>query len=42
MKYTEFPGVGHSLSGLVYPMPELHSWLFEQRLASVSAGEKTD
>jgi len=42
MKYTEFPGVGHSLSGLVYPMPELHRWLFEQRLAAVSAGEKTE
>lgn len=38
MKYTEFPGVGHSLTGLVYPMPELHKWLFEQRL--VSASEK--
>ncbi|MCX6854329.1 MAG: dienelactone hydrolase family protein [Verrucomicrobia bacterium] len=42
IKYTEFPGVGHSLSGLVYPMPELHSWLFEQRLTPVIASEKAD
>lgn len=42
MKYTEFPGVGHSLTGLVYPMPELHRWLFEQRLAPASASEKTE
>jgi pimeloyl-ACP methyl ester carboxylesterase len=42
IKYTEFAGVGHSLSGLVYPMPELHSWLFEQRLAPESSTEKVD
>lgn len=42
MKYTEFPGVGHSLTGLVYPMPELHRWLFEQRLAPARVGEKAE
>lgn len=31
-KYTELAGAGHGITGTVYPMPELHTWMFEQRL----------
>ncbi len=31
IKYTELEGAGHGITGLVYPRPELHAWLFEQK-----------
>ena len=30
-KYSELAGQGHGITGIVYPMPELHTWMFEQR-----------
>jgi predicted peptidase len=30
MNYTELAGAGHGITGLVYPNPELHEWLFKQ------------
>ncbi|MBK8091685.1 MAG: prolyl oligopeptidase family serine peptidase [Verrucomicrobiaceae bacterium] len=30
MNYTELAGAGHGITGLVYPNPELHDWLFKQ------------
>lgn len=30
-KYTELAGEGHGITGIVYAMPELHTWMFEQR-----------
>jgi predicted esterase len=38
-KYSELAGEGHNISGIVYPKPELHTWLFEQR-RKAGAGEK--
>ncbi|MDZ4289090.1 MAG: prolyl oligopeptidase family serine peptidase [Prosthecobacter sp.] len=31
LQYTEFPGVGHSITGIVYPRADLQEWLFAQR-----------
>ncbi|MEZ5384059.1 MAG: prolyl oligopeptidase family serine peptidase [Prosthecobacter sp.] len=31
MNYTELAGAGHGITGLVYPRPELHEWLFKQK-----------
>jgi dipeptidyl aminopeptidase/acylaminoacyl peptidase len=33
-KYNELAGVGHGITGIAYPMPELHEWIFAQRLGS--------
>jgi len=30
-KYTELTGEGHGITGIVYPKPELHEWMFAQR-----------
>ncbi len=30
-KYNELIGAGHGITGTVYPMPELHEWIFAQR-----------
>lgn len=30
-KYSELAGEGHGITGIVYPMPELHAWIFGQR-----------
>ena len=32
VKYTELAGEGHGITGVVYAKPELHTWMFEQRL----------
>jgi len=34
MKYSELAGEGHGITGLVYPKPELHEWLFAQKKAA--------
>ena len=33
IKYTELAGEGHGITGVVYAKPELHEWMFEQRLS---------
>jgi predicted peptidase len=30
-RYTELTGEGHGITGIVYPKPELHEWMFAQR-----------
>ena len=31
VKYTEYPGEGHGIAGMVYKEAELHAWLFSQK-----------
>ncbi len=31
IKYTELPGAGHGITGMVYPREDLHEWMFQQR-----------
>lgn len=31
VQYTELAGEGHLITGVVYPKPELHEWLFQQK-----------
>jgi predicted peptidase len=31
VKYTEFPGEGHGVTGKVFQDPAVHVWLFEQK-----------
>lgn len=33
IKYSELAGEGHGITGVVYAKAELHTWMFEQRLA---------
>ena len=33
-KYSELPGEGHGITGVVYAMPGLHTWMFGQRLGT--------
>lgn len=33
VQYTELVGEGHLITGVVYPKPELHEWLFQQKKA---------
>lgn len=35
-KYSELAGEGHGITGVVYAMPELHTWMFEQRRKAAS------
>lgn len=32
VKYSELAGEGHGITGVVYAKPELHTWMFEQKL----------
>ncbi|MFZ4765271.1 MAG: prolyl oligopeptidase family serine peptidase [Roseimicrobium sp.] len=36
IQYSELAGEGHSISGVVYGKPELHTWMFQQRKGSAS------
>lgn len=36
--YSELAGEGHLITGVVYPKPELHEWLFDQRKGGASPG----
>jgi predicted peptidase len=31
INYTELEGAGHGITGIVYPRPDLHEWIFAQR-----------